>query len=270
MRLELVSEQDRGIADACNRAVRRARGDYFTPVEADNFYLPKHIETGIKYLLANPHVAGVGMSQQMMNADGVRLFDWTAPRLDFFGLVCQERVLPSGSTIRNRRILGEDVYYLVDERIRHCCDYEYWVRLAAKNFRVDALPDVTYATRLSDKSGSCDLSRYPEFCREKILALDHVLESSGKSAIHGQVRELGRAGIFMWAAELTWGLGGPYRESLNFTQEAMNNYPAYPRISAFLDRLAQETGRDPRADLVASVDVIPMLVRSMAQTQANS
>ena len=40
----------------------------------------------------------------------------------------------------------------------------------------------------------------------------------------------------------------------------MNNYPAYPRVSAFFDLLAQETGRDPRADLVASVDVIPMLV----------
>jgi glycosyltransferase involved in cell wall biosynthesis len=270
MRLELVSEQDGGIADAYNRAFRRSRGDYDANLDADNLYLPNHIETGVNYLLANPHVAGVALSQQIVDATGTRLYDWMAPELDFFGVLCQERSVPSGSTIRNRLVLGNDSYYLVDDRWRHCCDHEYWLRLAIKNFRVDSLPNVTYSTRLSDKSGSCDLSRYPEFCREKILALDHVLEASGKSAVDGQVRALGRAGIFMWAAELTWGLGGTYTEALNFTQEAMNNYPTYPRISAFFDRLAQETGRDPRADLVASVEVIPMLVRSMAQTQANS
>jgi glycosyltransferase involved in cell wall biosynthesis len=262
MRLEIVSEIDSGIADGYNRALRRSRGDYFAIMEADNLCLSNHIETSVKYLLANPHVACVAMSHQVLDATGTRLFDWMAPEFDFFGILCQERLVPSGSAIRNRRVLGDDSYYLVDDRMRHCCDYEHWLRLAIKNFRVDSLPNVTYSTRLSEKSGSCDLSRYPEFCREKIFGLDVVFQAAGQPELTRPIRALGRAGIFMWAAELSWGLGGTYREALHFTAQAINNYRTYPRIGAFLDGLARDTGRNPRADLLAGVDTVPVLVRS--------
>jgi glycosyltransferase involved in cell wall biosynthesis len=261
MRLEIVSEIDSGIADGFNRALRRSHGEYLANLEADNLYLPNHIETGVKHLLANPHVAGVATSQHMVDAIGSRLFDWMAPELDFFGILCQERVVPSGSTIRNRLVLGDDSSYLVDDRMSHCFDYEYWLRLAIKGLQIDSLPNVTYSTRLSEKSGSCDLSRYPEFCREKIFGLDLVVQTGGQTELARPVKALGRAGIFMWAAELSWGLGGTYKEALHFTAQAMNNYRTYPRIGAFLDGLARETGRNPRADLLAGVDTVPALIR---------
>jgi glycosyltransferase involved in cell wall biosynthesis len=261
MRVEIVSEIDSGIADGYNRALRRSRGDYLATMEADNLFLPNHIDTGVKFLLANPHVAIVATSHRMVDATGAHLFDWTAPEMDFFGILCQERVVPSGSTIRNRLVLGDDSYYLVDDRMRHCCDYEYWLRLATKNFAVDSLPNVTYSTRLSEKSGSCDPSRYPEFCREKIFGLDVVLQAAGQSELTRPVRALGRAGIFMWAAELSWGLGGTYKDALHFTAQAINNYRTYPRIGAFLDSLTRDTGRNPRSDLLAGVDTVPVLTR---------
>jgi glycosyltransferase involved in cell wall biosynthesis len=264
MRLDLVSEGDEGIADGFNRSLRRSRGDYIAIMEADNLFLPNHLEVGVRYLLAHPEIASVAMSQQIVDAKGKRLYDWMAPGLDFFGALCQERVVPSGSTIRNRTLLGDDSFYLVDSRIPHCCDYEFWLRLAVKGFRVESLPEVTFSTRLSDKSGSYNLARYADFCREKIFGLDVVAGAAGQSAFAQPIRALGRAGIFMWAAELSWGLGGAYSEALGFVAEAMKNYRPYPRIDAFLDGLARETDRNPRADILAGLERLPLLKKKSA------
>ena len=93
MRIEIISEIDGGITDGYNRALRRSRSDYFAIMEADNLYLPNHIETCVKHLLANSHVACVSTSHHIVHATGARLCDWMAPEFDFFGILCQERLV---------------------------------------------------------------------------------------------------------------------------------------------------------------------------------
>ena len=230
-------------------------------MEADNLFLPQHVEVGMKHLLGDQQLAVVSTSQQFIDGDGAVTSEWASPPLDFFGTLLQERIFPSGSTIKNKRLLGDDVFYWVDPIARHCCDYEYWLRLSLKGYKTEASPHFTYATRFSAASGTCDVARYEEFCREKIHTVDVVATRLGDTPLLRPTIALARAGIFMWAAESVWDLGGTYVQALDFAARAWRNYPAYPRVGSFLYRLHGETGRDPFQDFSTGLANLPVLYR---------
>ena len=57
-KLTLISEPDRGQADAINKGWRRAPGDVLAWLNADDQYLPETVETAIRYFEAHPDASG--------------------------------------------------------------------------------------------------------------------------------------------------------------------------------------------------------------------
>ena len=199
-KVDIRSEPDNGIADAFNRCIRRSSGEYLTHLEADNRYRPRHLQFTTGYLDARPETSIVVTSHAMIDASGGHLFDWQAPALDFFGIITQERVTPSGSSVKRVSALGDDIYYSTNPEFGHVPDYEFWTRMVLRRHRVDVLPEVTFETRISDKSGSCDTDRYPEFCHAKARMLDSLVGSMSVEHLRTAVGDFGKAGVFLWGA----------------------------------------------------------------------
>ena len=117
--------------------------------------------------------------------------------------------MPSGSAIVNKQLLGRRLYYDRSKSLGHCPDCEFWVRAGTWGLGICSTGDVTYNTRMSAASGSCDISRYREFCQSKLNGLklfeDRAFRESWtfnrkKSLLDETVIQRAKAGIYLWVA----------------------------------------------------------------------
>lgn len=125
--LMVHSGPDRGAADAVNRGFRRARGEYFTSLNADDVLLPGAISAAVKALEEQPDAVGVYGDASWINESGsmigpypVRDFDPELLASECF--ICQPASLLRSSSFEAAGLLNEEFDLTFD--------YEFWMRLA--------------------------------------------------------------------------------------------------------------------------------------------
>src|SRR5262245_22893695 len=69
--LQLVSEPDRGIGEAYNRAYARCRGDIVGSIDADNLLDPNAVTTAVALFESHPDAVAIYGAVRMIGADGV-------------------------------------------------------------------------------------------------------------------------------------------------------------------------------------------------------
>jgi len=126
-RLKLVSQPDRGTADAVNRGFRLSRGDIFTFLNADDTYQPGAVRAAAEYLAAHPAAGGVYGEAQWIGADGsvigrypTRDFDPEALRQECF--ICQPACFMRREVFERAGML--------DARLLYAFDYDLWIRIS--------------------------------------------------------------------------------------------------------------------------------------------
>lgn len=226
----LVSEKDDGIADGINRAWARCNGSITALIEADNLLLPDHIQTGVEFIAENPDVTLAYTAQRIIDSRGKALFDWMPPEYDFVKMLECEIVPPSGSTIIRRDLAGEDLRYDSTPELGHVPDYEFWVRVGYRGHRIEGIPKVTYCTRLSDKSGSCQGHRYGEYVASKTFALERFFGTHDLSRWPEASLPRAKAGILLWAAYHVHSLDGPSERFQSFLRRAKDLDPDSDRL----------------------------------------
>ncbi len=65
----LQLERNMGMADARNRGIQAATGDYITFMDCDDISLPQRLEKQVAYLEAHPEVGAVGTEGELVNKD---------------------------------------------------------------------------------------------------------------------------------------------------------------------------------------------------------
>lgn len=148
-RIRIFSEPHRGLSGAMNWGIAQARGDLIAFLDADDTYLPQHLEGLAQCLAANPRAGLVHSGWRFVAADGtfLRLAEpWReAPRLDLKGWLLWKPAR-MGATLVERRWLERAGGF--DETLRQAMDVDLMLRLAWAGCRSVWLRQATLCYRL--------------------------------------------------------------------------------------------------------------------------
>ncbi|WP_375415485.1 glycosyltransferase [uncultured Bradyrhizobium sp.] len=135
-----VSEHNRGISNAMNATIARARGEFVAILNSDDFALPGRLERQVAFLDAHPKIAvvfGMPLTVDESGAPTENYFDFRAPLrfpdfsrqtwLRFFFFHCN--ILCAPTAMIRRQVYTELGSY--DPRLTNLQDLDMWVRLSA-------------------------------------------------------------------------------------------------------------------------------------------
>lgn len=71
----LVEQENRGAANARNRALEIAKGDLFAFIDSDDVLLPEHLQTAADHFAADPECGMFGCDSRIIDESGNTLFD---------------------------------------------------------------------------------------------------------------------------------------------------------------------------------------------------
>jgi len=122
-----VSEPDTGQAEAINKGMRHASGEYVAWLNSDDLYLPGAVAGAIDALERNPAIGMVFGDALTIDAEGAQLNrlvfgDWGLEELMGFRIICQPSVFMRRNVFHQAGDLDLTYHYLLDHHL--------WLRIA--------------------------------------------------------------------------------------------------------------------------------------------
>jgi glycosyltransferase involved in cell wall biosynthesis len=146
--LQWISEPDGGQADAINKGFRRARGEIFGWLNADDLYLPGAVSVAVA-ALRETKCALVHGGWRQIDERGETIVDVPAVEFDYQRqLEAANRVAQPGAFFTREAF---EAVGGLDESYRYAMDYELWLKLG-KRFEVRHVDQVLGAFRFHGSS----------------------------------------------------------------------------------------------------------------------
>ncbi len=161
-----VSEADAGQADAINKGLRRARGEYVAWLNSDDLYLPGAASRALAALQAHPQAGFVFGDAITIDPHGHRLKtlafeDWGLNDLMEFRIICQPAVFMRRSILERAGYLDLNYHFMLDHHL--------WLRMA-RLAPIQHIAQVLAAAR--HHPGAKNMSQAPGFGREALQVLE--------------------------------------------------------------------------------------------------
>lgn len=130
-RLTVISEPDRGLSDAINKAWRQARGDILAYLNADDQYFPDTVMQAVTFLNAHPDVGWLYGEPMPITSSGEPMpFQRPRGEFDYQKLLTLGVYISQPTTFIRRHVFEE--FGPFDESLHYTMDYEYWLRIGRK------------------------------------------------------------------------------------------------------------------------------------------
>ncbi len=129
--LTWISEADRGQAEAINKGFKKASGDIVCWLNADDELMPRALPVVAAYFGQHPEAMLVyGEAEAIDEAGRSYGRRGNVKPTNFDDLVSQGDFIVQPATFWRASLLAE--VGLLDETLRYCLDYDYWLRVAQK------------------------------------------------------------------------------------------------------------------------------------------
>lgn len=159
-----VSEPDRGISHAWNKALTHCTGDIVGILNADDFYEPDALRAAVRAFAAHPEAGFVFGDAQMCNLDGSPRYRQEGDPLYLSTIVFNMPSIPHPTVFVRRSVYEQ--FGGFDESYKTAMDYEFLLRITLQGVRGHYLPKILTNMRLG---GESDIN-YTRAYREVMLA----------------------------------------------------------------------------------------------------
>jgi len=156
-----LTQSNSGPSRARNTALRAARGEYVSLLDADDLWTPDHLAVQMEILLSRPEVDvvypnGVIFGDSPIAGREHREFCPSVGEVTFRSLVAGECNVMVNITARRRAVEQAGLF---DEELRWCEDFDLWLRMAHQGSRFAYHSRVLVRVRRHAENASADETR---------------------------------------------------------------------------------------------------------------
>ena len=161
-RIRIIDQANAGLPNARNRGLALARGAYLALLDADDAWLPNHLQTAMQAFERDPDLGMVHANIERIDAGGVRVDiparTWHEGMDAYQALALRHEHVSCPTAVFSR--LALETVGAFDPRFTGlgCEDRDLWLRIAAR-FRIRYLDQVTARYRLHPASMSAASER---------------------------------------------------------------------------------------------------------------
>ncbi len=175
-RIQIIHQQNRGLAGARNTGIRHAQGKYLAFLDSDDLWLPEKIELHLRHLEGSPEVGVSFCRSSFIDDQGQPLGIYQMPKLRGITpeyLFCRNPIGNGSAVVIRREVLDEirfeenlygsveDFYF--DDRFRQSEDIECWLRIALQtNWQIEGIPDALTLYRVNTGGLSANIPKQYE------------------------------------------------------------------------------------------------------------
>jgi glycosyltransferase involved in cell wall biosynthesis len=142
--IAIKHEINKGQAGSLNTALARAKGRYICTLDVDDVYEPTKLEEQSKYLDEHTETAVVYSNGYYLSEDGTQKTEYNSFEYDP-QMLHRFNFIPNGSAMI-RRLIVLDVGGF-DETLRTCQDYDLWLRVQSKGYKIEKMPIRSFCWR---------------------------------------------------------------------------------------------------------------------------
>lgn len=156
--IEIISQENSGVANARNRGIKEARGQYLAFLDSDDLWLPGILKTQLEYLSSHPNAPLVYVDQHIeikgkrIKATRFTMKNFTHEEMSKFDLPTFARSYPIHiSSVMARSNLFREVGYF-NENLKMHEDTDMWNRISEKyNIGYIKAPLVIFRREIDNK-----------------------------------------------------------------------------------------------------------------------
>jgi glycosyltransferase involved in cell wall biosynthesis len=228
--IKIISEVDRGIGDAYNRALARCSGTIIGSIDADNILEPNALVDAVKFINNHPEAAAVYGGCLMINTQKRVISTFIPGEFNLLRLLSCELVPPFSTAFFQKKICGENLYF--DENLKTCADFDLWLRLS--QLPILRIKKYWGQIRISRKSMTCRVETYKQYCYDKLNILNKFFRNFPENYLTQNIYNYAVSGVYAWAAESVKRIKGKPNQISYYVNKSLEFDRDSPRINKLL------------------------------------